>query len=493
MDGNNVNRQVADTQEMDSQTISQQYYTCEDYDNWGTLKDMSNDLFFLKAGKTYFGREIHPNKELDADNYIFNHNKMKKSVYDRLSKTHFMIERAITSDNSKNYEPAVITCLGRNGIYVGGSGKMKVNEKRIIKDGDWISLSQGVRLFLFTYVRTEELCIERSCEIHSIYYIGETIGRGACGQVRKVYNLVPTCDENNTVVFNVYAIKCVEKPKESLSKDTEEAFNSLLNEVTIMKKIEHAHVLRLFAVFESTQELILVFPFMKGGDLLSKILKQPQKYLSEDDSKYFFLQLISGLKYLHSKGITHRDIKPENILLSDQSDSPLLSIADFGLSKMNDTMRTQCGTEVYVAPEILKKRSHYTNAVDIWSSGVFLYAMLTGRMPFNKNHNGSLRDHILAGKYEFIPASLWNRMQTAKSIINFMLQVNPRNRMTAHQLLEHRWLKDDRVHQRLERAYLNNNINTIDYMDETTDELEKTLVNVSIHEEENPPKRQKLR
>lgn len=115
-----------------------------------------------------------------------------------------------------------------------------------------------------------------------------------------------------------------------------------------MKSVEHANVLRLFKVYECTQQLILVFPYMRGGDLLSLILKQPNKCLNEDDAKYYFYQMISGLKYLHSQGVTHRDIKPENILLSDRGECALLAIADFGLSKMNDSMKTQCGTEVYV-------------------------------------------------------------------------------------------------------------------------------------------------
>lgn len=82
-------------------------------------------------------------------------------------------------------------------------------------------------------------------------------------------------------------------------------------------------------------------------------------------------------------------------------------------------------------------------------------------------------------------------MSTAKNIIQLMLQVQPRNRMTAHQLMEHRWLKDEKIDHRLRRAYHNNNVTNVEIMDET-DDLEKTLINVSIHEEENPPKRQKL-
>lgn len=122
--------------------------------------------------------------------------------------------------------------------------------------------------------------------------------------------------------------------------------------------------------------------------------------------------------------------------------------------------------------------------------------MLTGRMPFVKNHTRTTRDLILSGKYEFQPSHLWNRMPTAKNIIHFMLQVNPKNRMTASQLLDHKWLRDDRVFQRLSRAYSLNNVNnTTTPMDDSTDDLEKTLVNVSINdiqEDENPPKRQKL-
>lgn len=179
MDGNNINRPAAETQEMEnSQIISQQqYFTCEDFDNWGTLKDINGNFFFLKASVTYFGRELYPEKEINADNYLFDDKKMKKSIYDRLSKTHFKIERVLTGDSATNCEPAIITCMGRNGLIIGASNKLKMNERRILKDGDWLSLSHGAKIFQITYTKSEESCIEKSCDIHETFYIGKIIGK----------------------------------------------------------------------------------------------------------------------------------------------------------------------------------------------------------------------------------------------------------------------------------------------------------------------------
>lgn len=178
MDAKKAIRSVAETQELDSQVISQQqYYTCEDFDNWGTLKDVNGNFIFLKAALTYFGREIYPEKEMNADNYVFDGTKMKKAIYDRLSKNHFKIERVLTGDNSTNYEPAIITCLGRNGLVIGANNKMKIDDKRILKDGDWLSLSPGAKIFQFTYTKSEESSIEKSCDIHETFYIGEIVGK----------------------------------------------------------------------------------------------------------------------------------------------------------------------------------------------------------------------------------------------------------------------------------------------------------------------------
>lgn len=124
---------------------------------------------------------------------------------------------------------------------------------------------------------------------------------------------------------------------------------------------------------------------MEGRDLLYRITQhdEARRHLTETDAKFFFLQACRGLKYLHDSSVTHRDIKPDNILLNSNSPNAMLKISDFGLSKLIsvDSMKTVCGSQLYVAPEVLMG-GNYTSKVDIWSMGCLLFAMLSGSVPF---------------------------------------------------------------------------------------------------------------
>ena len=125
-----------------------------------------------------------------------------------------------------------------------------------------------------------------------------------------------------------------------------------------------------------------------GGDLLNYVRKRRQ--LKEEVAKSVFKQLINGIAYCHSKSILHRDIKLDNILLSSNGE---VKICDFGVSKVvkrGEMMTEQCGTPAYIAPEILADRGYEGFAVDIWSAGVVLYAMLYGVVPFRANNMSEL-------------------------------------------------------------------------------------------------------
>jgi carbon catabolite-derepressing protein kinase len=117
-----------------------------------------------------------------------------------------------------------------------------------------------------------------------------------------------------------------------------------------------------------------------GGELFNYIVEQGR--LPESQARRFFQQLISGIQYSHSIKIVHRDLKPENVLLDDDLN---VKIADFGLSneiRDGDFLKTSCGSPNYAAPEVIRGARYTGPEIDVWSSGVILYVMLCGKLPF---------------------------------------------------------------------------------------------------------------
>jgi serine/threonine protein kinase len=150
----------------------------------------------------------------------------------------------------------------------------------------------------------------------------------------------------------------------------------VMQEVMILKQTSHRNIIKLFEYFQTQRHVLIVIELSTGGDLLSYVRKRRQ--LKEDIAKSLFKQIIEALRYCHSKRILHRDIKLDNILLTLEGD---VKICDFGVSKIvrsGEKMTEQCGTPAYIAPEILLDRGYEGFAVDIWSAGVVLFAMLYG-------------------------------------------------------------------------------------------------------------------
>jgi len=127
--------------------------------------------------------------------------------------------------------------------------------------------------------------------------------------------------------------------------------------------------------------IFYLYRYCQGGELFHYIIEK--KYLSEDVAAYIMKQLFAALDYLHSKRISHRDIKPENFMLYKKDDMTCIKMIDFGLSKdysAQDTMHTMSGSPYYIAPEVFLQK--YNSKIDIWSMGVVLYIMLSGKVPF---------------------------------------------------------------------------------------------------------------
>jgi len=197
--------------------------------------------------------------------------------------------------------------------------------------------------------------------------------------------------------------------------------------------------------FETTHNLYLVFDLCTGGELFDRICARGSYY--EKDAQHIVRTVAEAVKYLHDQGIVHRDLKPENILFKSKAEDADLMLADFGLSKVLEEdqfsiLTTTCGTPGYMAPEIFKKAGH-GKPVDIWAIGVITYFLLCGYTPFDRDSQYEEMQAICNGDYKFEPAEYWSGVSdTAKEFVRACLTIDPSNRPTAAELLNHAWLRE---------------------------------------------------
>ena len=180
----------------------------------------------------------------------------------------------------------------------------------------------------------------------------------------------------------------------------------------------------------------------ENGELFNHIVELDR--LSEDESSYFFFQLINGIEYIHSKGIAHRDLKPENLLISKNK---ILKIIDFGLSNFYDgqkRLQTPCGSPCYASPEMVKGKKYDGFNIDIWAIGVILFAMLCGYLPFEDDENDTdvLFNEIIRNKIDY-PYFL---SDLSLDILQRILVSDPLKRITIDEIKNHEfYLKGERI------------------------------------------------
>ncbi|KAL7620535.1 MAPK-activated protein kinase Srk1 [Parahypoxylon ruwenzoriense] len=246
---------------------------------------------------------------------------------------------------------------------------------------------------------------------------------------------------------------------------------NILKEVQIMRQLDHPNIIKLVDFSESRQYYYIILELAPGGELFHQIVRLT--YFSEDLSRHVIVQVAKALEYLHEeRGVVHRDIKPENILFSpipfvpskhpkpkqpgdeDKVDEGefvrgvgaggigQIKIADFGLSKIvwdNQTM-TPCGTVGYTAPEIVKDE-RYSKSVDMWALGCVLYTLLCGFPPFYDESIEVLTEKVAKGQYTFLSPWWDDISKSAQDLISHLLTVDPEQRYTITEFLNHPWIQ----------------------------------------------------
>jgi serine/threonine protein kinase len=205
-----------------------------------------------------------------------------------------------------------------------------------------------------------------------VYYKNQILGHGSFSIIYKGYRI---SDKTQVAVKKICKI---------ISQEY------LDNEISIMKKINHPNIAKLYDVVYHNNKVYIMMEYCNGGDL-SKYISKNKK---GNDHK-FFHEIIEGIKYLHSNNIIHRDIKPANFLIHDNQ----IKITDFGFSKIlkeNELVKTFCGSPLYMSSDVLTHNRYSFNS-DIWSMGVILYELITKKHPYYVTEASELMNKVRSG------------------------------------------------------------------------------------------------
>uniref|UniRef100_A0A3Q3RG21 Maternal embryonic leucine zipper kinase n=1 Tax=Mastacembelus armatus TaxID=205130 RepID=A0A3Q3RG21_9TELE len=269
--------------------------------------------------------------------------------------------------------------------------------------------------------RTEQRGVD---ELRKYYEVYETIGSGGFAKVKLGRHIL---------TGEKVAIKIMNK------KDLGEDLPRVKVEIEAMKNLSHQHVCRLYQVIETSTHIFMVLEYCPGGELFDYIVAKDR--LSEEETRVFFRQIASAMAYVHSQGYAHRDLKPENLLIDENRN---LKLIDFGLCAkpkggLSYELMTCCGSPAYAAPELIQGKAYIGSEADVWSMGVLLFALLCGYLPFDDENCMALYRKIARGRYDnprwLSPGSVL--------LLNQMLQVDPKRRLSVRQLLDHPWVMKD--------------------------------------------------
>lgn len=231
----------------------------------------------------------------------------------------------------------------------------------------------------------------------------------------------------------LFAVKYIERGKKIDANVQREIINH--------RSLRHPNIIMFKEVYLTPAHLAIVMEYAAGGELFNRICNAGR--FSEDEARFFFQQLISGVSYCHSMEVCHRDLKLENTLL-DGSPTPRLKICDFGYSKsgiLHSQPKSTVGTPAYIAPEVLSRKEYDGKIADVWSCGVTLYVMLVGAYPFEepedpKNFRKTIA-RILGVQYsipDYVRVSA-----DCKHLLSRIFVANPSKRITIPEIKKHPW------------------------------------------------------
>lgn len=269
-------------------------------------------------------------------------------------------------------------------------------------------------------------------DVWAIYEKGRKLGSGKSGM----------CFEGkHRVTKQVFAVKVIRV--RNLDDNMRER---LVDEINYMTEMDHPNIVKVFETFRSKKgDFALVMELLSGGELYEHLLDSEDGRYDEPVAARLFEMMCKAVAYIHSKNICHRDLKLENFVFDETSEEAQIKLIDFGLSRRHGLgikrMKTAVGTPYYVAPEVIERGQSYDQSCDIWSLGVLLFMMLSGRPPFDAETDRGILSAIRRCAFDFSDP-IWAEIgPSVKDLIQKMLVPDPKKRILPGEILLHPWVQ----------------------------------------------------
>ena len=296
----------------------------------------------------------------------------------------------------------------------------------------------GAETLVFNRVDSAEIIYKKKkpkCKMVGKYVMGDVLGEGSYGKVKEVLDS-ETLDRRAVKILTKRKLRRIPNGEENVQR-----------EIQLLRKLTGSrHVIKMLDVLFNDQKhkmyLIMEYCVMGLQELLDSAL--PDKRLPLFQTQNYFRQLVDGLEYLHSHRIVHKDIKPGNLLLTLDH---VLKISDFGVAEqldmfsVDDSCTVGQGSPAFQPPEIANGHESFSGfKVDIWSSGVTLYNLATGKYPFEGDNLYRLLENI--GKTQWVPpAAMYDLDRDLTTLVLGMLQAEPTKRFSLPEIRKHPWMQ----------------------------------------------------
>lgn len=286
-----------------------------------------------------------------------------------------------------------------------------------------VKRKKSKRVSIFSFVKKREV------DINDVYtFIGGLVGN-------KLKRMKKARHNETGIVRGVKIIN-----KKGISSELKKA---ILREIFVLKNLDHPNIIRIYEFFESKTNIYVVQQLIENAELLT-VLTTHYEYITEQQIAEIMKQILSAITFLHTNKIVHSSLQADKIMYIDGR----IKIVDFSTAVPAEDLINELdksGNTFYIAPEVLQ--GSYNYKVDVYSAGIILYMLLTGKKPFTGGKD-LIKSRIEKSQFEVPINQITKISDEAKDVLLQMLKLNPEERPSAMEILKHDFFKEDKINQK---------------------------------------------